>query len=300
MQNNSQIWRAIRLARPGWLLSAALVFSLGAAIAHYLGADINWRVYWLGQAWVTLVQISKHFLNEYFEPVTRPASRQADRGETPPSDRLPKLAVLAAAGVCLTVAASLTLGLLQASGFNSVVLIILMMGFLEAFFYSTPPYRWSSRGYGELSTAITSTILTGSLSLLLQTGNLHRLLAMTIFPLAALHFALLLVQEFPEYAGDLKYGKNRLVARMGWERALTLHNILILTAFGLLGAAILLGMPFALGGPAMLALPIGGVQIWLMINLANGAKPNWRVLLFSGWSLYVVCAYLLAFAFWTH
>ena len=290
---NNQVTRILRIVRLDFLLAAALVYSLGAGIAHYLGADINWNAYWLGQAWITLIQISKQLLTAYFEPLETSSKPK-------PEAKMPRVALLAAAGTCLTVAASLTLSLLQISKFSPVVTLILMIGFLEAFFYSTPPFRLTSQGYGELSTAIVSSVLASSLSLLLQFGALHRLLAMTTFSLAALHLALLIVMELPEYAADLKFRPKRLLVQMGWERALILHNVLILAAFGLLGAALLLGLPFTIGGPAMLALPIGGLQIWLINNLAAGAKPNWRLLIFTSAALYLVFAYLLAFGFWTH
>ncbi len=298
-----QIRQFFRLIKPGLLLASALVYIMGTGIAHYLGANINWDLYWQGQAWIILVQISKQVLNSYFEhglnPSGYPKKTPAEE-DAAENARLSRLAVLAIAAVCLTVAASLTLGILQNTQFNSVVLLILLTGFLEAFFYSTPPIQLSVNGYGELSTAIAGTFLTAGLSLMLQFGHLHRLLAMTAFPLAALYIVMLLVAEFPNYAADVKNRKNRLIVRMGWERALSLHNILIVSAFGLLGAALLFGLPFAIGGPAMLALPIGGLQIWLMINLAQGGKPNWRLLVFSSASLYWVCAYLLTFALWTH
>ena len=290
---SNQVTRIIQIIRLDLLLAAALVYSLGAGVAHYLGADINWNIYWVGQAWISLVQISKSFLSAYFEPLENPAKPK-------PDNQLPRLALLAVSGACLTVAASLTLALFQSSRFNPVIIIILLIGFLEAFFYSTPPFRLSSQGYGELTSAITGSVLTSSLSLLLQFGTLHRLLAMTTFSLAALHMAMLVVMDLPQYAADLKFRPRRLLVQMGWERALTFHNLLILAAFGLLGIAILFGLPFAIGGPAMLALPIGGLQIWLINNLAAGARPNWRLLVFSSAALYLVFAYLLAFAFWTH
>ncbi len=55
-----------RLIRPLFLLGGLLVYALGVGIADYLGQEIDWGIYLLGQAWVTTLQLCTHFLNEYF------------------------------------------------------------------------------------------------------------------------------------------------------------------------------------------------------------------------------------------
>ena len=57
----------IRLSRPPLLLIAALLYFLGAGVARYLGVSIDWGTYFVGQAWLVLVQFVIHALNEYFE-----------------------------------------------------------------------------------------------------------------------------------------------------------------------------------------------------------------------------------------
>src|SRR3990172_8023955 len=57
----------IRLSRPFFLLGAALVYALGVGIARYLGVTIDWGLYLLGQAYVTALQLSAQYLNEYFD-----------------------------------------------------------------------------------------------------------------------------------------------------------------------------------------------------------------------------------------
>jgi 1,4-dihydroxy-2-naphthoate octaprenyltransferase len=56
----------IRLARPHFLIGGILLFALGGGIARYLGHSIDWGIYFLGQAWVTMMQLSTHFLNEFY------------------------------------------------------------------------------------------------------------------------------------------------------------------------------------------------------------------------------------------
>ena len=56
-----------RLSRPHFLIGAALLYALGAGVANFLGAYINWEDYFLGQLWITFIQLSTHFLNEYYD-----------------------------------------------------------------------------------------------------------------------------------------------------------------------------------------------------------------------------------------
>ena len=41
-----------QLSRPIFLAGVAVLYALGAGIAHYLGATISWEAYILGQVWV--------------------------------------------------------------------------------------------------------------------------------------------------------------------------------------------------------------------------------------------------------
>jgi 1,4-dihydroxy-2-naphthoate octaprenyltransferase len=292
----------IRLSRPLFLLGAVLVYALGAGIARYLGVEIDWAIYLLGQTWVTLLQLSTHYLNEYFDA---PADA-ANPNRTPFSGgsgvigpgKLQRSTALVLAVGCLTVVASLTVLLIRQGTMSPTTLFVMVLIFLGAFFYSVPPVRLASTGYGELTTSILVANLLPALAFLLQTGELHRLLAMSTFPLTALHLAMMLAFQLPDYINDLKFDKKTLMVRLGWQRGMTLHNALILSAYLLLALAVSFGLPFAIAWPSFLTLPIGLLQIWQMRRVADGAKPNWTTLTITPLILFAAMTYLLAFAFW--
>ncbi|MCK4692706.1 MAG: hypothetical protein KAT23_03695, partial [Anaerolineales bacterium] len=58
----------LRLSQPLFLLGGALLYSLGAAIASFLGKPIDLYLYLLGQGLVTSLQLMTHFLLVYHEP----------------------------------------------------------------------------------------------------------------------------------------------------------------------------------------------------------------------------------------
>jgi 1,4-dihydroxy-2-naphthoate octaprenyltransferase len=175
----------------------------------------------------------------------------------------------------------------------------MLLIFLGAFFYAVPPVRLEASGYGELTTSILVANLVPAFALLLQTGELHRLLAMVTFPLTTLHLAMLLAFELPDYANDLKYGKRTLLVRLGWQLGMRLHNLLVLVSFLLLGIAIAQGLPLGIALPAFLVLPLGLLQIWNMNRIGAGGKPHWTSLTLAALVLFGLTSYMLAFSFWT-
>lgn len=280
-----------------------MVFALGSGIVDYLGIPINWGVYLLGQAWVITLQLSAQYLNEYF---ASPADHQ--NSNRPPFtgvsgvlglDGLPRRVALIAAYGCLAVNASLVFLLLMTTRLTLPTVLVLILLYLGALFYSVPPFRLSVTGYGELILSILIANLLPALAYLLQTGELHRLLAMSTFPLALLHLAMMISFEFPDYARDANFGKRTLLVRIGWQRGMMMNNLLILSAYLLLGLAVAFGLPILIAIPAFLTFPLGLLQIWQMRRIADGAKPNWTALTLTALVLFGVVAYLLAYAFWT-
>ena len=293
----------ILLSRPLFLLGGALVYGLGVGIARYLGAPIDWSVYIIGQAYVTTMQLSAQYLNEYFDA---PADQQ-NPNRTPFSGgsgavgegKLSQETVMWAALTALTVLASLTVVLISVVQLTPLLVTLVVLAFAGSFFYSTPPVRLSQTGYGELSTSILVANLVPIFAFVLQTGEMHRLLVMSTFPLTTLHLVMMIVFEFPDFLNDLKFEKLTLLVRVGWERGMVLHNILILTTFLLLGLAATFGLPWAIALPAFIPLPIGLLQIWQMRRIAAGGKPNWTTMAFTAVVLFGSVTYLLAFTYWT-
>jgi 1,4-dihydroxy-2-naphthoate octaprenyltransferase len=159
--------------------------------------------------------------------------------------------------------------------------------------------RLSHTGYGELTTAILLANLVPAFGYLLQTGEIHRLITLSTFPLTALLLAMMVAIEFPDYGTDLKFQKKTLLTRVGWESGMTMHHIFILGAYLFLGLALVNGLPRWIALPAFLSLPLGLWQIWYMRRIAGGIKPNWTALTTNAVMLFASTSLLLAFSFWT-
>ena len=290
------------LAQPYSLLGGILVYAMGVGVSFYLGQHIDWVVYWLGQAWVTLMQISSYLLKAYFDhsdlALRRLQREKKLEGVTVPSLELPRPLILQAAITPLAIGAVITVLLIAREALHLHAEIILLIAFLLTFFYGVPPFRLVYSGYGELSQAIVVANIVPAFGFVLQTGVLHRILAMLTFPLTALFLAMALAVSLKNYPIDLRFGINSLMVRMGWQRGMNLHNILILFAYLLLILATIFGLPWALTWPGLLTLPLGIAQIWQIIRIFDGAKPRWRLLDFGSVALFVITAYLITFTLW--
>jgi 1,4-dihydroxy-2-naphthoate octaprenyltransferase len=286
-------------SRTLWLLLlfiVSLLYGLGVGIAHYLGAAVDIGLYWLGQFWVFSLLIAISLLDRYYDPQSSIENLGRQIFRTLPY----RSALMLGAAIFLTVTASLTVLLIRSGQLNLSALSILIASVIGAFLYAIPPVRLANAGFGELTLSILIANLIPAFAFLLQLGEFHRLVAMATFPLTFLLLAAILALRFPDYASHLKYRKRSLIVRMGWDTAMTVHNIFILTAFVLVGLAAIFGFPSFAGIPLLLALPLAFVQIWYVTRIASGVKPNWNALSLSAVFLVGFASYLLTFAFWTH
>jgi 1,4-dihydroxy-2-naphthoate octaprenyltransferase len=300
--NNKLLNQLLEYSRPLSLLAGLLLYALGGGIAHYLGVQIDWLVYWLGQGCITLLQVSSYFLKAFYDfPIEIRRLRRDRRIPRQDEDEafILKNTILQIAITTLTIGAVLTVLLYTRGAINPAALIILGFAFLISFFYAVPPLQLVYSGYGELTSALFLANLTPALAFLFQTGNLHRLLAMLTFPLTALFLAATLALSMQTHAENIKRNRRTLLVRLGWQMGFQLHHFLILAAYLLLGIATLLGLPWGISWPAFLTLPIAVYQIWIIQQIAMGASPKWNVLNFTAMITFGLTTYLVAFALWT-
>jgi 1,4-dihydroxy-2-naphthoate octaprenyltransferase len=168
----------------------------------------------------------------------------------------------------------------------------------SALLYAIPPFRLINRGFGEPVLAILLAYLIPSIGFLLQTVSYHRFLAILVFPLTALALATFIAFDFPSYARDRKYARGTLLVRIGWERAVPVHNILIVLAYLLLLFAPLFGISLALIWPGLLTAPFAIFQIFTLRQITLGGKPVWNMLTVTAIAIFALTAYFLTLTFW--
>jgi 1,4-dihydroxy-2-naphthoate octaprenyltransferase len=263
-------------------------------MAYYDGEYIFWDVAVLGILWLLALQAGTSFLRRYFDLRYGLIPQEPAHED---NSNLTASSILFIAYGFLAGVASLTVLFFRVVRDPSIYLImgLLVVG---ALWNAIPSLRQGNSGFGELILSLIIVNLTPALGYKLLGGNTLRLLAMVTFPLTALHLAMLLVFSLSTYAADLKYTRRTMMVRMGWQNGMLVHNLLVLFAYLLLIIAITIGLPWKIGSPALLTLPVGLYQIWSINRIAGGGKPQWKSLTLVSAALFVITAYLLTFSFW--
>ena len=298
-------WRQLRLffqlSRPLFLLGGILLYALGAAIAAYLGFQIVASIYLLGQIIVTSIQLMTQYLNEYYDTT----NDEENENRTPFTggsgaigpDKLSRDTALYSAAAAITIAATASVVLLVAGERSIVSWLIILIAFAGAFFYSSPPLKLSNSGYGELTTSFIVAGFVPALAFTLQTDELHKLVIMSTMPLIALHFAMMLAFELPDYASDLKNNKRTLMIRAGWKTGMRLHDAAIAIAGVSLVMAYLNGLPPRVVLGSLIALPLALAQLWQFERIRRGYPTRWLTLTLGAIGLFALTAYLTLVGF---
>ncbi|HEY45867.1 MAG: hypothetical protein AMJ88_07465 [Anaerolineae bacterium SM23_ 63] len=286
----------LRLSHPLPLLGGALLYGLGSAIASYLGRPFDVGIYLLGQSLVTILQLAAHYSFEYHEPQLEVEGSRSNpylgvSKALAPGGLSPQTA-LNATIICLVIAATLVSIMLVGGQIPLVAWLILLLIFLGYFFYSTPPVRLIASGYGELALSLVIAGLIPTFSFTLQTGELHRLMLMSTTPLVALHFAMMISFELPEYARNVKLEKRTLMIRLGWATAMRIHDLAIFFAIASFLVAFINGLPRRVALGALIALPLAVIQVWHMERIRRGFPARLRNLTIAALGLFGLTIYL--------
>lgn len=272
---------------------AALTYFLGASIADYLGVALQPDFFWLGLLGALLAQTSMNLLAEVFRLDVEPLQEEETRKER---QSLRNNALYVSIGSLAAIALIAYL-LNQLSPLSAQTFLFLLVSLLFILAYSIPPFRFVNRGFGEFIHAAHIAYVIPSLAFVLQAGETHRFLNVTI-PLTFLGFAYFIAMNFPSFASDQKFRRVTFLTRLGWERVVPLHHIFIVFAYIFLAITPVFGLSFGLIWPAFLTLPFAIFQVYQLRNIALGAPVNWTLLTATALAVFGLTAYFLTMTFW--
>ncbi|WDE98265.1 prenyltransferase [Lentisphaera profundi] len=121
------------------------------------------------------------------------------------------------------------------------VLIFALLGLISCWGYSAPPLKFSHRGLGELVIFLNNGLFIMCAMYYSIVGELHAEIIFPSFFLGFLGFAIILMNEIPDYSADKQVQKNNLIVRLGIENGFTLHRVVTALAFLSLLTAVYLG-----------------------------------------------------------
>lgn len=287
--------------RPLHLMTALALYLVGAGLARYLGARMDYSLLGLGLSWLLCLQLAVFLLGDYFKISFVPPVLPAGYGSHPASeqDRSPSSQLLLFGALALfSVAGVLTILIRTAGALTPAVGLVLGACFLFSTLLIMPGLNLKVSAIGEFMISICLVVFPPALSFIMQYGEFHRFLSLSIFPLFPLHLALVLTLSLRSYPEDIRADRKTLMVRLGWVRGVFLHNMLQLSAFILFGVAMLFGLPLRIAGPVMFTLLPTGYLVWIYSGLERGAPVRWPLIIFLALVIFFLPVYLILFTAW--
>lgn len=227
-----------------WLAEMRAPFLTGAIVPVILGTCVAWAssgVFLPDFFLLTLiagifVHIGSNIANDYYDHLSgtddmnvefvRPftgGSRMIQRGWMSPRE------VFAEAIIFFALGGGIGLYLAYTRGIEVLILGIIGVG--SGFFYTAPPFRFVSRGYGEVFIGLNFGVLMTLGAYFVQTQVLAWEAVFPSLPIAILITAVLYINEFPDHDADRDAGKKTIVVRMGRERAAKGYVVLMASVY---------------------------------------------------------------------
>jgi len=251
----SSILKIIRFIRYRFFLFAGIFpYLLGQATAFNTQKSFNWHNFYWGFLGIFLVLGGVELFNEYFD-----AQEGGDRIFSLEKTSIPKYFYFAG---LLAFALAFFIGLYLAYLTGWRILLFSFLGFLGAYFYVGPPFKWAYRGLGEIVIALSygPLMVLGSHYLQERRIGIIPLYASLLCGLSV--FCLAILNEIPDYYQDRLVGKRNLVVRMGKQKAIRFLSLCFVGVFLLLSLGLILRKIPSLAMVNFLLLP------WLLKSLA--------------------------------
>lgn len=245
----SRVALFINATRLPFLTATAVPILLGTAIAWKDGfGDVG--LFLLTLLGAVFFQLGTNVINDYFDHKNGVDEANFTPGPFSGGSRVIQRGLMQPQAVrnlaILFYAAGITIGLFLAATRGWELVIFGGLGFLLGIFYVAPPILLSHRGVGEIAVGIGfgPLMVVGAYFVQAQRWSLEALYAS--LPIALLIAAVLYINEFPDRLWDGRAGKNTLVVRLSWERAIRGYYLLIALVYFLIAIGTLLSfLPLA-------------------------------------------------------
>jgi 1,4-dihydroxy-2-naphthoate octaprenyltransferase len=266
-------------------LGGALAFSVGALMALMQGGTARLEMFVLGYAIVLFGDLSTHFSNDYFDvEVDKYSAKKKFFGGSKILVSNPRLRLLSRNISVALLVSSNVLAVISVFFFGAPIeLFVIMLGanFL-GWFYSAPPLRLISRGFGEIAVAWVTGFVIPGVGYLAVRNQFDSVFLYLSVPFMMYGFVLSLSLHLPDSKIDQIGDKKTLAVHLGPHAVVRLiltavmFASLILLAYYLcrIPAALNLGVIFVLSTLPSVMVFFGFVRFWKKGQVANFAASN--------------------------
>lgn len=271
----------VSLSRPPFHTVGVLPFCLGTLLALRLENVFRLDVFALGTFAVVLIMLSTYHAGEYYDiredTISKKIfpSRFAGGSGVMPAGRVSGKVPLWTSIAAIT-AAGLIGALLQFYYKTGPYTFFLgVLGAFPGFFYSTRPVRLVATGLGECFIGFCYGWLPVAASFYIQAGYIHPMVNWLSIPIAASIFNVILVNEFPDYEGDVESRKRNLLVRFGKSGGKIIYAALALLSWPAFFLSLRAGVdPRAL----YVYVPVMLLSLMAVWMLASGRDGNRKTL----------------------
>ncbi|MBI2852373.1 MAG: 1,4-dihydroxy-2-naphthoate octaprenyltransferase [Chloroflexi bacterium] len=263
-------WQLVKTKMKNWVMAVRVPFLtaslvpvlLGTAIAWLTAGSVQWGLFLLTLVAGLSIHIATNVLNDYADhkshnddvnqEFVRPfsgGSRVIQLGLLTPVE------VLTGAVFFFLLSASIGFYLVWATG-GYWLLLLGAIGLLSGVFYTLSPFNWAKRGLGEAVVGVNFGALMTLGAYYVQTQSFAWLPVITSIPVSLLIFAVLYINEFPDYSADKQVGKKTLVVRLGRKQAVMLYSLLMAGSYVAIGVGAAVGVLPLLSLMALITLPL--------------------------------------------
>lgn len=232
-----RLTRFAAFARLPFHVVGVMPFVLGTVIAWRQTGLFRWDVFTLAVVAVVWIMLATYAAGERWDvkedarSQMRPVrSRFAGGSGTVVSGDVSQQAAFAVSVVSLAAAAAIGMILRIVYRTGPWTLPLGAIGILGGFFYSTPPIRWVSRGFGELWIAVCYGWLPVAVAAYLQTGSFLSWTHIVAVPIGLSIFNVILLNEFPDYEADRATGKRNFLVRIGPQISVGVYTVVSVAA----------------------------------------------------------------------
>ncbi len=261
-----------------------IAYTMGAYAAESAGYGFDPLIFWLGYAWLFLLEVATVLSNDYFDF----ASDRQNRFFSPFTGgsrvlveslldfRQVRTGIVLVLGLSFGVLFAL-LSLAKISFANTIVvcggLFVLALG------YTVPPVKLSYRGLGEITVGITHSFAVIICGYMFQGGAPSDYSSLWLgLPLFLAVLPSIILAGVPDYEADKAVGKRTLAVRFGKKRAAGIA--LFSTALALCTVALfnlLEVLPGAFNGILIPVIPHAMLLGYLLIKFMRNPNPPQRI-----------------------
>jgi 1,4-dihydroxy-2-naphthoate octaprenyltransferase len=248
-----KVW--VKTSRPFTLTAAISPVLVGTALAGYKGT-FNLLTFLATLFSCLFLQIGTNFFNEYFD-YRYGLDHAGSLGASTVIFRNEMTADQVRAGGIVSFALAVLLGIVLIFLVGPVIILFGVAGMLIAYFYSAKPFKFSSRGLGDILVYIAMGFLMTWGAFYVQIHQWSWYAFAASVPVGFLVTAILNMNNVRDYQDDLAVNKKTLPVRFGLKFGQRFHAVLLMGSYVATTLFVLVGL-----------LPFTSLLVWLSFPLA--------------------------------